>query len=316
MKPPLHPRVDVTAEDGTVVPAIAPLIVSASRATDIPAFFARWFMDRLDKGYVRWVNPFNGKPYYVSFENCRLIAFWSKNPSPIFPFLERIDRRGLRYFFQITINDYEREGFEPVLPPLDRRITTLLELSRRIGRAKLLWRFDPLILTRTTGPEVLLEKIERIGDRIAPAVSRLTISFLSPYRSVLKRMNLRGVIPIEPSIEDIAFLGSGLTALGKKWGLDVVTCAESNDLTPWGIPPGSCIDPIYLKKVFHDEPALLQLIDTVRQNELFEDVTIIRERLKDPGQRPLCNCMISKDIGAYGTCSHGCIYCYAQRRAS
>jgi hypothetical protein len=315
MKPPPHPRVSVVSDDGTVVTASAPLVISASRATDIPAFFAEWFMARLDKGFSRRVNPFNGRPSFVSFENCRIIVFWSKDPSPLLPHLDEIDRRGFRYLFQLTVNDYEPDGFEPGLPPLDRRIDTVFELAERIGRERILWRFDPLILTRSIGAEVLLEKIARIGDRISPAVSRLTISFLSPYRSVLRRMQLRGIRPIEPSIEAIARIGSGLSALGKKWGIEIVTCAESADMRSWDILPGSCIDPLYLAKLFPGEPALRRLIDAAGDRDLFENGSEIRRRLKDAGQRPLCNCMISKDIGAYGTCSHGCVYCYAQNRS-
>ena len=314
MKTSPWPRVSIITDNGESVPAIAPLIISASRATDIPALFGDWFLDRLAEGHIRWTNPFNGKPQFVSFENARLIVFWSKNPAPLIPHLEKIDRKGIRYFFQLTVNDYEREQFEPGIPPLDRRISAVINLADRIGKEKLLWRFDPLILTTTLTTKRLLVKIERIGDRIAHTVSRLTVSFLTPYRSVLRNMLRSGVDPLTPSTDAVESMGSGLATLGKKWGLEVVTCSEKADMRAYGIFPGSCIDPLYIERIFNNEPELMHLIGTARNNSLFEKPATIRFRLKDPGQRPLCGCMISKDIGSYGSCSHGCIYCYAQGR--
>ncbi|MBN1578687.1 MAG: DUF1848 domain-containing protein [Chitinispirillaceae bacterium] len=316
MKSSPWPRVSIITDDGQSVPAIAPLIISASRATDIPALFGDWLLDRLAKGHIRWTNPFNGKPQFVSFENTRLIVFWSKNPAPFLPHLDKIDRKGIRYFFQLTVNDYERERFEPGIPQLDNRISATIDLAHRIGKEKLLWRFDPLILTDTLTTKRLLEKIERIGDRIAHAVSRLTVSFLTPYRSVLRRMLRSGIDTLKPSAEAVESMGSGLAALGKKWGVEVVTCSENADMSAHGILPGSCIDPLYIGRVFSEEPALMRLIGTARDNNLFEEPAAIRLRLKDPGQRPLCGCMISKDIGSYGTCTQGCIYCYARGRTT
>ncbi len=311
MKPPQHPRVPINLKDGRIVEAVAPFIISASRATDIPAFFPQWFMDHLDKGFVEWINPFNGKIQYVSFENCRLIVFWSKNPTSIFPFLEKIDKKGLHYFFHITVNDYEKEGFEPGVPPLDRRIESLIELTRRIGSKRIVWRFDPLVFTSSINPELLLERIRRIGDRIAAYVCRLTISFLSPYRAVLNRMRRRHIMPIEPPDEYIERIGTGLAIMMKDWGIEIVTCAESRSLGKWGILPGSCIDPVFIKRNFYSDTALTKLIEDAARNIFLDDSFLLRARLKDPGQRPLCNCMISKDIGRYNTCLHKCIYCYA-----
>ncbi|MBN1308058.1 MAG: DUF1848 domain-containing protein, partial [Chitinispirillaceae bacterium] len=283
MKSSPWPRVSIILDDGKSVPAIAPLIISASRATDIPALLGDWLLDRLAKGHVRWTNPFNGKPQFVSFENVRLIVFWSKNPAPFFPHLEKIDRKGIRYFFQLTVNDYEAERFEPGIPSLDRRIDAVIDLADRIGKEKLLWRFDPLILTDTLTPRRLLEKIERIGERITPAVSRLTVSFLTPYRSVLRKMLRSGITPLTPSTGDVESMGAGLAALGKKWGLEVVTCSENADMRAYGILPGSCIDPLYIERVFNNEPALMQLIGSARKSSPFEEPAAIRFRLKDPG---------------------------------
>jgi len=145
--------------------AVAPAIISASRATDIPAFYSEWFINRLRAGYVKWFNPFNGKPQYVSFENAKAIVFWSKNPRPLFRALDEIAERCPAFYFQFTLNDYQAEGLEPGVPPLDERIATFRELSAGIGRERVIWRFDPLIITDELNVEKLVKKIEIVGDR-------------------------------------------------------------------------------------------------------------------------------------------------------
>ena len=117
-------RVEIRADDAGLIQAAAPVIVSASRRTDIPAFYAEWFVRRLRAGYVRWVNPFSGQAQYVSFARTRAVVFGSKNPQPLLPHLAELDRRGIGYYVQFTLNDYEAEGLEPGLPPLATRLAT------------------------------------------------------------------------------------------------------------------------------------------------------------------------------------------------
>ena len=311
------PKVSIQNQDGISADAIAPLIISASRATDIPAFYPEWFIECLDRNWIEWINPFNGKAQIISFKNTRLIVFWTKNPHPLFPYLQKIRQKGIHILFQITINDYEHEGLEPGVPPLESRIESILELSDRIGRDGVFWRFDPLIISESVTPEILLGRIEKIGNRIAPAVSRCTVSFLSPYSSVLRRMKQFGMIPAELTDEVIKKIGEGLFQLSNKWNLDIVSCAEKKPLHKYGILPGSCIDPVHIVKVFGNDRHISRFISqAAQQYSLFMDTEYLQKKLKDPGQRPLCNCMRSKDIGRYGTCAHGCIYCYANRKTS
>ena len=109
-----NPKTTITTQSGESVEAMAPVIISASRSTDIPAFFAKWFINRLKAGYCVWYNPFNQKPSYVSFANCKVVVFWTKNPKQIIPLLHELDERGIKYYFQFTLNDYENEGFEQI----------------------------------------------------------------------------------------------------------------------------------------------------------------------------------------------------------
>src|SRR5690242_15722596 len=139
------PTVTITTPEGPKE-AIAPLVISASRATDIPAFHAQWLLGRLEAGYCTWTNPFNGRLQYVSFEKARAFVFWTKNARPIIEHLQAFDRKHLAYCFQFTLNDYDAEALEPNVPPLEQRVRTFVELCRRIGRARVIWRFDPLIL--------------------------------------------------------------------------------------------------------------------------------------------------------------------------
>lgn len=129
-------KITIINKDGKEVEAVRPVIISASRSTDIPAFYAKWFINRLKAGYCVWYNPFNQQPMYISFQNTKVVVFWTKNPEPIIEYLPELDKRGIHYYFQVTLNDYEQEGFEPNIPPLHDRIAVFRNLSEKIGKEK------------------------------------------------------------------------------------------------------------------------------------------------------------------------------------
>jgi hypothetical protein len=298
------PKATIFTDANEQKSAIAPLIISASRSTDIPAFFAPWFMRRLEIGYVRWVNPWNGSSVYVSLREARCIVFWSKNPAPLFPFLHELDKRGVGYFFHYTLNDYEREGYEPGVPPLGQRIATLKRLSRTIGRDRVLWRFDPLMVSAGIGPNPLVKRIERIGNEIAGFVERLTFSFLTPYVKVTRNLRRAGAAPDTLTDENRSAIAQSIARLGRAWGLPVVTCAEERDFGVLGIKHGKCIDDDHIARVFGGDNILMRYLGRDQPSGRLKC-------LKDSGQRPQCGCIASKDIGSYNTCGHGCVYCYA-----
>ena len=159
-------KVNIVTRDGKVVEAAAPVIISASRSTDIPAFYAKWFINRLKAGYCVWYNPFNQQPMYISFKNTKVVVFWTKDPKPMMEYLPELDKRGIHYYFQVTLNDYEHEGFEPNVPALQHRIEVFKRLSDAIGKEKVIWRFDPLVLTEQLTPRQLLTKIYHIGNQL------------------------------------------------------------------------------------------------------------------------------------------------------
>lgn len=298
------------------VDAIAPLIISASRSTDIPAFHAEWFMRRLEEGYVKWTNPFNQKPQYVSFQNTRAIVFWTKNPAPLLPFLSKLDDRRIPYYFQFTLNDYEAERLEPKVPSLEARIETFKKLAEVLGPQRVIWRFDPLILAAGLEPDDLIAKIVKIGDQLHKHTSKLIFSFadIASYAKVPKNLKAADISYREFAPDEMLAMGQKIGRLCQEWGITPVTCGEEIDLTAYGVEKNKCIDDELLLDISRNDPALVDLFgySLNLQMDLFgETETPKRRDIKDAGQRKECGCVFSKDIGQYNTCMHLCVYCYA-----
>lgn len=285
--------------DGRPEEAIAPVVVSASRATDIPAFYSAWLLNRLKAGWCGWVNPFNGRFSRVSFEAARVFVFWSKNPAPLIPLLGEWDRRGLGYYFQFTLNDYEKEGLEPRVPALGARLDTFKRLSGLIGPDRVIWRFDPLLITRLTPPEALLDKVVRLGRALSPHTRKLVFSFadIVKYQKVARNLESAGAGAREFTGDEREAFARGLAQASAEWGIELATCAEEHDLSPHGIAANACIDGDLLGRLYPDDRDLA--------------VFLGQPGLKDRGQRKACRCIRAKDIGHYSTCPHHCVYCYA-----
>ncbi len=307
----------ITLKDGTCAQAQMPIIVSASRSTDIPAFYADWFMERVKAGYVKWFNPFNGLPLYVSFQRARLVVFWSKNPKPMLAHLDELDKLIPNYYFQFTLNDYDAERIEPKVPSLSERVETFRLLSQRLGRDRVIWRFDPLILTDGLTVKGLLEKVERLGDQIAPLTSRLVFSFIdiAAYKKVAVNMSRGGVQAREFTPDEMEEMAAGIGALVKGWGIAAGTCGELKDLDRYGVEHNRCVDDRLIMKCFHHDRALMDFIGArYVEPDMFANPSggwVLDEYRKDGGQRKACGCIMSKDIGEYNTCPHLCHYCYA-----
>lgn len=305
-------KIPIRTDSGSECEAIAPVIISASRSTDIPGFFAEWFMDRLRLGHLVWLNPFNRRLVHVSFQNTRVIVFWSKNPAPILGCLNEIDSRRIHYYFQFTLNDYEREGFEPGVPLLEKRMETFCRLSERLGKERVVWRFDPLILTRSLGVDELLEKIRRIGDLLHAFTETLVFSFvdIDIYKKVRNTLQKHQMDAREFDRADMIRFARGLSELNRSWNLNLASCGEAEDLAGYGIGHSRCIDDRLLIRLFHQDEGLMSFMGYRKGQPPGGDVRVY---LKDKGQRKACGCFVSKDIGSYGTCGYGCIYCYANR---
>ncbi len=323
-------KINIYTQSGELLEAAAPVIISASRSTDIPAFYAEWFFNRLEKGYCIWYNPFNQKPMYISFAKCKVIVFWTKNPKPIIPYLHELDKRGIHYYFQVTLNDYVAEGFEPNVPSISERIETFKELSNLIGKERVIWRYDPIIVTHALKPKEHLKRIADIGNQLKNCTDKLVFSFVDvkAYRKVqnnlvketscFTRETIEMAEPTEYQRNEII---DGLCWIreewkNQNWNLQLATCAEEFDYEKYGIEHNRCIDGELMEKLWSEDKELVYYLRTgqLPTPDLFGDIPEIpstQKNLKDKGQRKICGCMVSKDIGMYNTCNHLCVYCYA-----
>lgn len=312
-------RITIKRENGELVEAQAPVIVSASRSTDIPGFYSDWFLHRLKVGYSSWTNPFNGVRSYVSYQNTRLIVFWSKNPKHLLDengLIDYLNKKGINCYVQFTLNDYVEEKLERGVPSVDERIETFKSLVDKLGYGKVIWRFDPLILTDKISIEDLLRKIKNIGDRLKGYTEKLVFSYadIAAYKKVKANLEANEVHYREFSEDDMIHFASGLQRLNENWGYTLATCGEKIDIEKYGIIHNKCVDDDLMIKYFSDDSKLMEFLGVeVQDVDLFTGTkTIIKKKNnKDKGQRQFCGCIVSKDIGEYNTCAHLCEYCYA-----
>lgn len=305
----------IITTEGIEVEAQSPIIISASRSTDIPAFYSDWFINRWEAGYLKWINPFNGKPLYVSFKNTRSVVFWTKNPKPMFKYLDYMDKNIPNYYFQYSLNDYDKEGFEAKVASVESRIKIFKELSNRLGKKRVVWRFDPLILTDEIDVNELLRRVKNIGDELNEYIEKLVFSFvdIGIYRKVENNLKKENVKYIEWTPTLMQEFAKGIFEINKNWGLELGTCSEKIDLDKYEIVHNKCIDDDLMIDLFSQDKELMDFLGVEFDQNLFEtEQKIVKKRnLKDKGQREDCGCVMSKDIGQYNTCPHECNYCYA-----
>lgn len=321
----------ITDDNGVVREAQFPVIISASRSTDIPAFYVDWFFTRLKKGYSAWTNPFNGVKSYVSYEDVRFIVFWSKNPRPLLKYLHILDEHNIKCYIQYTLNDYEREGLEKV-PFLEYRIETFKMLSERLGKDAMIWRFDPLLLTDKISIDDLLGKIQNIGDQLKEYTKKLVFSFadIESYKKVKNNLIHNGIHYREWENGQMETFAEKLSNMNieRGWNFQLATCGEKIDIYKYGIGHNRCIDGDLITRLAWEDKQLMDFmkvkIEDVPSPDLFARQELpegaiplphnhyfISNHKKDSGQRYFCECMASKDIGEYNTCVHLCEYCYA-----
>lgn len=320
----------IKLDNGVSADAQFPVIVSASRSTDIPAFYADWFFNRLRKGYSAWTNPFNGVKSYVSYEETRFIVFWSKNPKPLLPHLDYLKERDINCYIQFTLNDYVAEGLERGVPKVEERIETFKALVEKLGKGRVVWRFDPLILTDQITIDDLLRKIENIGDQLLGYTEKLVFSFadIISYKKVKANLEKNKVSYRDWTKEQMVEFASRLVALNKKkgWNYALATCGEVADLD--GIEHNHCVDDNLMIRFAYKDAKLMKFLGVEIhpiENSLFgaapvpanaimlnaNQYAVKKKNNADKGQRVACGCMVSKDIGEYNTCPHLCEYCYA-----
>lgn len=263
------------------------MIVSVSRRTDVPAFYSEWFFNRVREGFAETKNPVNPKQIRaVSLkpEDVDCFVFWSKNPSPM---MERLDLlREYGFYFQFTLNGYG-EDIEVGVPALENRVETMKRLCDKVGKERIVWRYDPILITERYSAEFHRDMFGKLADKLEGCFDVSVISFVDRYGKNVKRFDEKGIR--EPDPEEVVCIAEGFAAVGKEGNFEINTCAEKTELGEYGIGHSSCIDLGRIQRIIGHEV----------------------KAAADKNQREGCRCAASVDIGAYDTCLHKCVYCYA-----
>lgn len=271
------------------------MIISASYKTDIPAFYAPWFRNRLAAGYAQVLNPYGGKPFTVPLDpgSADGFVFWTRNAGPFLDTLDQLSTQGRPFLVQMTVTGYPR-ALERSVIDSERAVAQIRELARRFGPRAVVWRYDPVLITDLTPAAFHEETVAALARDLAGAVDEVVLSFATIYRKTganLGRMERdAGIGWRDPEPEEKRALLARLAEIARDHGIRPTLCAQP-DLLSAELTPAACIDVARLSDVAGRE---------------------IGGREK--GNRPGCACAESRDIGAYDTCPHGCLYCYAVGR--
>ncbi|NTV05734.1 MAG: DUF1848 domain-containing protein [Chlorobiaceae bacterium] len=266
------------------------MIISASRRSDIPAFYGEWLVNRLRAGEVLVRNPMQPKQVsriILSPETVDALVFWTKNPAPFLSRLPEIDALSYSYYFLFTLTPYDLT-LEPGVPQKASVVEVFRKLSRLIGPEKVVWRYDPVVLSDLFTPDWHAAAFSRLAEELSGLTERCVISFFDDYSKVRKRM--QGIRYYIPDTELMGDLAGRFSDMARRNAIELFTCSQDIDLSRYGIQHSRCID-----------------------SELVQRITgsVMTGMKKDSRQRKSCGCIESRDIGRYNTCAHGCLYCYA-----
>jgi hypothetical protein len=262
------------------------MIINTGGRTDTVQYYTPWLLKRFEEGYVLSRNPLfknSINRYELTPDKVDCVVFCSKNYEPILPRLHEITGRFNTYFFY-TITAYGKD-IEPGVPSIDESIGTLKELSSIVGRERLVWRYDPVLLTDRYTVKTHLETFSYMAERLSPYVSRCVFSFVEMYDKL--QFNMPELLPIQED-EKILLL-EGLGRIATENNLPIQICGSDEDHSKYGIGRSGCMT--------------LEVLGRANGVE-FKD-------LKHRGMRKGCHCIESRDIGWYDTCPNGCRYCYA-----
>lgn len=263
------------------------MIISASRRTDIPAFYSDWFFKRMNQGFLYVRNPMNRKQIskvMLNREVIDCIVFWTKNCEPMAAKLKNIS--AYTYYFQFTVNPYGNK-IEKNVPNLEKSLHSFKTLSDLIGPDRVIWRYDPIFFPQGFTLSDHLHFFRKTAKSLSNHTRKCVISFLDVYKKCKKNMKpirYRGLKETQ-----MCEIGEKFAAIARDYDIKMETCAEKVDLSKFGFSKGKCIDDRLISKISHKN---------------------INAK-KDKAQRDACRCVASIDIGAYNSCMHHCLYCYA-----
>ncbi|TCS76782.1 DUF1848 domain-containing protein [Pectinatus cerevisiiphilus] len=265
------------------------MIISASRRTDIPAFYADWLMTRLREGYVLVPNPRNKQHYSrvkLTPQTVDCFVFWTKNPAPMLPRLKLLDTMGYNFYFQFTLTPYGR-NIEVNLPAKNDLLHTFRALSRLIGPERVVWRYDPIIMTKQMTVYYHINCFRKMTAALEGFTHSCIFSFLDFYTKLRRPLYDMGAAVIKQT--EMFQLAESFAEIAQKHNIKLFACSEAVDLSRYGIKPACCIDAGLIEKIIKWP---------IRHTH-------------DHNQRNGCNCAESIDIGMYDSCLNGCKYCYA-----
>ena len=261
------------------------MIINTGQRTDIPAFYSRWFVNRLRAGFVLVRNPYNPEivtRYRLTPDVVDLIGFCTKNPAPMLPYMDLLKPFG--QFWYVTITPYGKD-IEPHVPGKLQVLESFRRLSDIVGTHRVGWRYDPVFISEDWPVERHIRAFGYMAKALSGFTRTAVISFIDMYEKT--KRNFPEVRPV--SREDRLTLGKAMVEIGRQYGMTIRPCAEGNELSPFGADCSGCM--------------------TIAMYE-----QALGQRLKAPRQqraRKECACYLGGDIGAYNTCGHLCRYCYA-----
>lgn len=262
------------------------MIISAGMRTDIPAYFSDWFYNRINEGFVCVRNPYYPEQvtrYRLTPDVVDCIHFCTKNPQPMEARLEEIAQFG--QFWSVTIAPYGQE-IEPRVPDKDTVIASFQRISQKVGAQAMSWRYDPIFISEKYSTEFHIQSFEKIAAQLTGYTKQCVISFIDLYAKTRRNFPQAK----EVSTSDQLRLGKAFAEIGREYHIKIRSCCEGTLLAPYGIDTSGCVT----------QPIL--------EHALGESLHVPKSK---KSQRPECNCLLGSDIGAYNTCAHGCIYCYA-----
>jgi len=276
-----------------------PFIISASRRTDVPAFYSEWFLERTKQGRAEFKHPYSKQRISVPLTPDRVaaIVFWTKNMTPMMERLKELEDSGFdRYLVHYTVTGLGK-SWEPRVPETDEAVEVIKKLSEMIGPERVLWRFDPIVITKKITVEKTLARFGQLCEVLGGHIKRCYTSIMQPYKKIASRIKSyetdnRDAVR-EPGPDEVIALGSGLAGLARQANIVVHACCTP-ELIGFGVMPARCVDGDLI-------------------NELWPGSGLVPEKAPT---RKACGCHRSIDIGAYDTCAHLCRYCYANCRDS
>ncbi|MCM1267295.1 MAG: DUF1848 domain-containing protein [Bacteroidales bacterium] len=264
------------------------MVINTGGRTDTVQYYTEWLLNRFAEGYALSRNPlFPNKVtrYELTPDTVDCVVFCSKNYKPILPRLHEITDRFPTYF-HYTITAYGKD-IEPGVPSIEESMETLKELSALVGKRRVTWRYDPVLLTKEYTVERHLQTFERMAKVLSPHIDRCIFSFVELYKKL--ESNMPELIPL--SWQERKILAQGLGSIAEKYDIYLQTCGTDDDYSRYGIHSSGC--------------TTLDILGNANG--------IVFKDLKHRGMRQGCHCIESRDIGAYDTCMNGCKYCYANK---